>query len=194
MSPTLTYLLDIVLPSAAEYEEAELELSAVVERCDAAARVDAEKKTKRRGGACAVAIDSLSDRAAREFGMSKTEVRACVSALCVLPNGGGDLRDGSLTRMEAIAVVHKHEVASNPALPIKTDQDVLVCGSGWGVDGYGVGKYGGIELLARLSDGSAYKVLGDVPAAINGWAQFLSARGVTMPGVQRTVCGLPISV
>ncbi len=194
MSSTLSHLLDVVLPCVAEYEEAELELNSVVEAGDAVLRTEAEKKVKRRGAACAVAIDGLTDRAALEFGLSKTKVREAVGGLCTLPNDSNQLREKSLTRMEAIAVAHKHEIVSNPSLPLRSNADVLVCGAGWGIDTWGVGKYGGVELLAHTLDGGIHKVLGDVPAAVNGWAQFLKSRGVIMPGVQRIICGLRVEI
>lgn len=194
MSSTLSHLLDVVLPCVAEYDEAEVELTAAVETSDVALRGEAEKKAKRRGAACAVAIDGLTDRAALEFGLSKTKVREKVGALCTLPNGSNQLREHSLRRLEAIAVAHKHEIVSNPNLPLRSNADVLACGAGWGIDAWGVGKYGGVELLAHTVDGATHKVLGDVPAAVNGWVQFLRSRGVRMPGAQRMVCGLTIEI
>jgi len=49
-------------------------------------------------------------------------------------------RVGALERVRGVANAYKHQNLNDPKLPISSDADVLVVGSGYGVDGYGVGK------------------------------------------------------
>jgi hypothetical protein len=53
------------------------------------------------------------------------------------------------------------------------EADVLVVGLGWGLDGWGVGKYGGVEVLVREHDGTKYKMLRDAPVSIAAWFKLL---------------------
>ena len=80
-----------------------------------------------------------------------------------------------------VANAYKHQDLSNPALPITSNDDVLVTGFGYGLEGFGVGKYGGVEVLVRETGGTTYKFLGDAPVAIAAWFRFLEQNGATLP-------------
>jgi hypothetical protein len=58
-----------------------------------------------------------------------------------------------------------------PEHPIRTQVDVVVDG-GFGTDGWGLGKFGGIEVLVDQRDGKKCEFLTDVPYAIAGWLNF----------------------
>lgn len=70
------------------------------------------------------------------------------------------------------------------------ESDILATGAGYGIDGYGVGKFGGVEVLVTERDGTVRKFLGDVPWAIAGWFQFLAAQGAAVPPDECRACGL----
>jgi hypothetical protein len=70
---------------------------------------------------------------------------------------------------------------------------VLVVGAGYGIDGYGLGKYGGIEVMVHQTDGQKYKFLADLPFVIAGWLAFLKQQGAPLPADRLTVCGLPVN-
>lgn len=88
-----------------------------------------------------------------------------------------------------MATVYKHKIASDPTLSVDSDDDVLVVGLGYGLDGYGVGKFGGVEVLVRERSGEMHKFLGDVPVAIYAWFQLLRLRGAELPSQTYSVCG-----
>jgi hypothetical protein len=75
-------------------------------------------------------------------------------------------------------------------IPIASESNILATGAGYGIDGYGVGKFGGVEVLVTERDGTVRKFLGDVPWAIAGWFQFLAAQGAAVPPDEYRVCGL----
>jgi hypothetical protein len=57
---------------------------------------------------------------------------------------------------------------------------------------YGVGKFGGVEVIVQETSGTSWKFLGEVPATIRGWFAFLVANGATLPHGTYTVCGLQV--
>jgi hypothetical protein len=78
--------------------------------------------------------------------------------------------------------------------PIRTDADVLVVGTGYGIDGFGLGKYGGgIQVIVHQTDGQQRIFLADVPYAIAGWFAFLKHQGAPLPATSFIVCGLPVN-
>jgi hypothetical protein len=71
---------------------------------------------------------------------------------------------------------------------------VFFFGAGYGVDGFGVGNFGGMETLMRDKSGHVWKFFGDVPCAIYGWVAFLREQGVSLPGLKHMVCNLEIEI
>jgi hypothetical protein len=70
--------------------------------------------------------------------------------------------------------------------------DILAVGAGYGVDGYGIGKFSGVEVILHLADGTQRKFLGDLPYSIAGWFEFLKANGAVLPSDPIKVCNLPV--
>jgi hypothetical protein len=138
-----------------------------------------------------VAIDGLADRAAQALGCTPNAVRQKVAPLCAI---AGTVRQGCVERVCAVANAYKHDVLSDPKHPIRSDADVLVVGAGYGIDGYGLGKYGGIEVMVHQTDGEQRKFLADVPYAIAGWFAFLMEQGAPLPCDRITVCSLPFKL
>lgn len=186
-----SHLFDNVLPAAAEYLEAERELSAayVAVGNNLSACMDEAKKARRLAASVAIAIDGLADRTANELRVKADAVRAQIAPLCLL---GQSPRVGCIERVRAVADAYKHDALSNPKHPITSNDDVLVVAPGYGVDGYGVGKFGGVEVVVNQDNGDQRKFLGDVPAAVRGWLQFLSGKGVAVPGAELTVCNVRV--
>lgn len=193
LDETTKHLIQNVLPAANDYYEAEQALTAAVQSdptptvWEAAARL-----AKRRAAEVAIAIDGLTDRAAKELGRSKTAIRADITPLCLYP-GSGAPRLGAHDRVRGVAQAYKHADLSDPTLPITSDNDVLVVVSGWGIDGWGVGKYGGPpEVLVNETAGATFKFLGEVPVAIGAWFKFLATNGATLPAGPVTSCNLRV--
>lgn len=192
LSDTVDHLLHNVLPAAADYEAAELALSAAYKADRAPVAWEAAARTaKRRAAELAVSIDGLTDRCARELGISKTAVRKAVAAMCFFP-GGTSLRAGAHDRVRGFAGVYKHQNLDDLKVPIASDADVLVVGLGYGLDGWGVGKPGGIEVLGRDRNGTKWKFLGDAPVAIAAWFKYLAANGAALPSEAVRVWGLQV--
>ncbi|WP_430436340.1 hypothetical protein [Oceanibaculum nanhaiense] len=189
---TLSHLLDNVLPSADEYQAAEEALS-VAFKSDQSPESwrNSAIIAKRRAAGVAIAIDGLTDRSEIELGVFKTKIRREISSLCFWP-GGTTLRAGAHNRVRAVANAYKHKILSDQSLPISSDDDVLVVGSGFGLDGYGVGKNGTPETLVKERNGDQFKFLGDVPVSIGAWFKFLERYGVEFPFENRNVCGMQV--
>lgn len=189
---TVEHLIHNVLPAAAEYEAAERALSEAFAQ-DAPPKhwEEAARTAKRKAAELAVAIDGLSDRAHVELGESLNVIRATVSGLCIWPTSG-NARTGCLERVRGAANAYKHADLADPRLPITSDNDVLVVGLGYGLDGYGVGKMGDVEVIIKETGGTSYKFLGDMPIAIRSWFSFLQARGATLPTGPYTVVGIQV--
>jgi hypothetical protein len=182
LEDTVDHLLHNVLAAAADYAAAEQALTQAYNTDPAPAAWEAAARTaKRRAADAAVAIDGLTDRCATELGHSKSSVRRGITALCLWPGSGAD-RLGAHNRVRGVAQAYKHQELDDTTLPIASNDDVLAVGSGWGMDGWGVGKYGGIpEVLVHETAGDRFKFLGDVPTAIAAWFKFLAANGATLP-------------
>lgn len=181
-----------VLAAANDYYAAEQELTRAYNTDRTPASWEAEARTaKRRAAEIAISIDGLADRCHHELGISLTEIRNAVSALCVWP-GTNAARIGCLPRVRGVANAYKHENLSDPNLPIASDADVLVVGAGYGIDGFGVGKPGGVEVLVRETGGDLRKFSGDAPVAIAAWFKYLAAKGATISGDPVQVCGVQV--
>jgi hypothetical protein len=175
------HLIHHVLPAAAEYEDAEQALSEAYTADPAPTCWEsAARQAKRKAAELAIAIDGLSDRAQSELGGTLTQIRQTVGDLCVWPTNG-TLRDGSLERVRGVASAYKHGDLSDPRLPISSDADVLVVGLGFGLDGYGVGKFSGVEVIVHDNTGKSWKFEGDAPVAVAAWFRFLAVQGATLP-------------
>lgn len=185
------HLFDNVLPAAADYFGAERELSAAYAASGQklAACERETKKAKRLAANAAIALDGLVDRTANELGLSTNTVRAQVGPLCIL---GSSPRVGCIERVRAVADAYKHDELANPQHPIRSNDDVLVVAPGYGIDGFGVGKMGGVEVTAHQANGDLRKFLGDVPAAVRGWLQFLSNSGAVLPPGDVSVCNVKV--
>lgn len=179
---TTDHLINNVLAAAADYDSAEQALTLAYNSDPAPAAWEAAARAaKRRAAEAAIAIDGLTDRCATELTRSKSSIRADISALCLWPGSIAE-RLGAHDRVRGVANAYKHQDLNDTTLPISSDDDVLAVGSGWGMDGWGVGKYGGIpEVLVHESGGDRFKFLGDVPTAIAAWFKFLAANGATLP-------------
>ncbi|MEY9185783.1 hypothetical protein ABIG06_007338 [Bradyrhizobium sp. USDA 326] len=187
LKSALNHLLTNVIPAAQDYHRAETELSAAFDQNSEPAHwTVAGQHAKRRAAEVALAIDGLADRAASDLGISPEEVRKAVAALCVID---GAARPGSIERVCAVANAYKHAGPLRGKHPIASESDILAAGAGFGIDGYGIGKFGGVEILVTDRDGTVRKFLGDVPWAIAGWFRFLVGRAA-LPREEYRVCGL----
>ena len=145
---------------------------------------------KRRAADVAVAIDGLADRAAKALGTTPNAVRVEVSGLCTI---GSNLREGCIDRVCAVANVYKHDELQDPKHPIKSDDDVLVVGSGYGIDAFGLGKFSGIEVMVHQTNGEQRKFLADVPCSIAGWIAFFKKHRALLPSDEIRVCGMCVN-
>jgi hypothetical protein len=185
---TLNHLLGNVLGAAKEYENAEEVLS----RSQASGTWDREGNiAKRKAAELAIAIDGLADRAARESQTEIGVIRTSVSALCILP-GSQELRLQSFERVRGIANAYKHNILDDRRHVIDSFDCVLAVGLGYGLDGYGVGKCGGVEVIITDKSGESWKFLGDAPAVVSAWFHFLQNNGVMIPTVPIIVCGVQV--
>ena len=170
------HFVNFVLPAGRSYRVAEVALSKAFRQhgreTDEFRR--AQNDAIREGSNMAIAFDALVDRARMVGGRSREQIYADVAPLC---RHGDNLRDGVLERLSAIANAYKHYKLDEQRHPIRSADDVLAVGSGYGVDGYGVGKSGEPEVLIRLQDGKQRKLLGDGQLATVGWQTFLQSKG-----------------
>jgi hypothetical protein len=178
---TVAHFIDHAIPAAHDYWDAEIALSAAMDRGDPDEIERAKKTAVRMAANAAIAVDGLTDRALGELNQNKTQIRAAVTLLCNYPDGGS--RTGALARVRGVANAYKHANLNDATLPITTDNDILTVGLGYGLDGWGIGKMGGVEVIVQETDGTRYKFLGDVPTVLRGWADYLKANGATLPTV-----------
>jgi hypothetical protein len=191
LTDTLAHLLNNVIPAARDYEQAEDELTRAVARdADPSTWVEEAQRAKRRAAEVAIAIDGLADRAASALGLTPDEVRTQVGHRCVI---GGIRRLGCVDRVCAVANAYKHAGPLRAKHPIDSEADVLATGAGYGIDGYGIGKFSGVEVLVNQKDGTTRKFLGDVPWSIAGWFGFLADHGAPAPTPGCIVCGLQVN-
>lgn len=111
--------------------------------------------------------------------------------MCYFP-GTTSMRGGAHDRVRGVANAYKHQKLTDPTLPIASDADILVIGLGYGLDGWGVGKFGGVEVLVKERGGTSWKFLGDAPVAISAWFRFLAAKGATLPPGPYSLWGLQL--
>lgn len=186
----LSHLLNNVLPAARDYEQAEKELSTAFARDDDPKQWVIEgQQVKRRAAEVAIAIDGLADRTASALSLTPDQVRAQVALYCVI---GTVHRAGCIERVCAVANAYKHAGPLRAKHPIVSESDVLATGAGYGIDGFGVGKFSGVEVLVYQKNGEVRKFSGDVPWAIAGWFSFLADHGVAIPPEDFVVCNLPV--
>jgi len=57
------------------------------------------------------------------------------------------------------------------------------------MDGFGMGKYAGIEVMVHQTDGQKRKFLADVPYSI----EFLRQQGANLPKHRFVVCNLAVN-
>jgi hypothetical protein len=175
------HLINRVLPAATEYETAERALSlAYKDDPEPASWEAAGRHATRKAAELAVAVDGLSDRAHLELGRSLSSIRHSVGSLCIWPANGSQ-RDGCLERVRGVANAYKHGELTETKLPISSDDDVLVVAPGFGIDGFGVGKFNGVEVVVKDKSGKSWKFGGDAPVAIAAWFRFLSREGAVLP-------------
>jgi hypothetical protein len=188
LKSALNHLLTNVIPAAQDYDRAENELSAAfAQNADPAHWATAGQQAKRHAAEVAVAIDGLADRAANDLGITPDNMRNAVAPYCTID---GVARPGSIERVCAVANAYKHAGPLRGKHPVASESDILATGAGYGIDGYGIGKFGGVEVLVTERDGTVRKFLGDVPWTIAGWFQFLLAQGAALPGHEYRICGL----
>jgi hypothetical protein len=180
LTRTVDHLVNDVIPAAREYDAAERVLTAAWNQTGDPDKCHAEARAAKRCAAhVAIAIDGLTDRAADELGVKKQDVRAQVAALCEID---GTKREGCIDRVRGVANVYKHDNLSDPTLPILSNDDVLAAGLGYGLDGFGIGKFSGMEIIVNQKSGDRRKFLGDVPWAIAGWFKYLESHGIKIAG------------
>ena len=134
---------------------------------------------------------ALSDRASREAHIPVDEVRAAISALCFWP-GSLDVRRLALERVHGVANAHKHLSLDKNSHVVASFDDVLAVGLGYGLDGYGVGKYGGVEVLVRDKNGESWKFQGDALTVIGAWLRYLRDSGTALPAEAISVCSVQV--
>lgn len=175
---TVAHFEDNVLPSADEYGAAEEALSvAFISDQSPEAWKSAALLAKRRAAAVAIAIDGLTDRCESELGVSKVSIRAEISRLCVWPENKVP-RTGAHDRVRAVANAYKHGNLNDLSLPLSSEDDVLIIELGFGLDGLGVGKFGGVEVLVRDRCDQLFCFRGDVPVSLGAWFRFLETKGI----------------
>ncbi|MFZ1010638.1 MAG: hypothetical protein WAN65_27615, partial [Candidatus Sulfotelmatobacter sp.] len=77
----------------------------------------------------------------------------------------------------AVANAYKHDKLHDPKHPIRSDDDVLVVGAGYGIDGFGLGKFGGIEVIVHQTNGEQRKFLAWISEGANkSWCSPAGAR------------------
>jgi hypothetical protein len=106
------------------------------------------RKAKRRAAQVAIAIDGLADRAKGELGLKIDQVRDQVATLCQL---NGVKRDGCFDWVRGIANAYKHHDLTDKRF--LSNDDVLAAGLGYGLDGYGISKFGGVEIIVNDKGG-----------------------------------------
>ncbi len=179
---TLQHLLGDVLAAVNEYVAAD----------EAAVNSSDGEVALRRAFQMSMALDSLVDRAAIEFGKSKSTVREDLACECKWPNGVE--RPGCSERIRSVADAYRHFKLDRPSSAIESAADVIFFGAGYGLDGWGVGKCGGSETLVRDKDDNLWKLLGDVPCVVFGWARLLLRYGAQMPGQTHVISNIEIAI
>jgi len=187
---TSDFLFTFVLPAAADYEAAEDALTqAHRDSPNPELQQKAGELAIRRACEVAVAIDALIDRAALELNIRIPDMRARIDPLCAIETY---LRDGAIVRVSGAANAYKHGNLDANRHPISSDGDVLATSAGYGIDGYGLGKYAGIEVILTLKGGEQRKFIPDVQYAIAGWLRLLKIEGTPLPAAPIMVLGVDV--
>jgi len=190
VSRTTDFLLDFVLPAADDYLAAENALSQAFAAAQNVALCQLQANLAiRRACEVAIAIDGLTDRAHIETAQSMAVIRASVDTLSVI---NGNQRQDAFARVSAAANAYKHSNLANPRHPITSFGNILAVGAGYGIDGYGIGKYADVEVILTQNNGTQRKFLGDVPYSIRGWLSYLQLNGATLPTATITVCQVTV--
>jgi hypothetical protein len=98
----------------------------------------------------------------------------------------------SFERVHGVANAYKHSLLDKKTHVIESFDDVLVVGLGYGLDGYGVGKCGGVEVLVRDKNGDSWKFLGDAPTVVSAWFRYMRVNGAALPSEAILVCGIQV--
>ena len=89
------------------------------------------------------------------------------------------MREHAAYRVRSVADAYKHHTLDPKRHDIVSADDVLACGASFGTDGYSVGKFSGVEVMARESaSGKEWKFLGDLHVVLRSWQKFLQRHGV----------------
>jgi hypothetical protein len=186
------HLMRNVIPAAIDYAAAEGRLSDAYVANPSPGMWDREARdANRRAAELALAIDGLTDRAHHELGLPKKTIRKDVSALCFYP-GTTSLRASAFERVRGVANAYKHKKLDDPDLPIASDADVLTVKLGYGLEGYGVGKFDCVEVIVHDKSGQSWKFMGDAPTVIGAWFRFLNAKGAVLPIGPIQIFGLQV--
>lgn len=138
----------------------------------------------------AVALDGLADRLAHERSLpSRAAALAEVRPLCRFVTTP---RPEALDRNTGIAVAYKHYRVSDPKLPVSGLADILCVALGYGLDGFGVGKVSGPEVIVWDRSGTGWKYLGDAVAVLAGWSARLTAHDSGYRPPHDPYLGLPL--
>lgn len=184
----VSHLMKHVLPAAADYEAAEAELSSAfaADNGEAAWKLQGEAAL-RHAANLAVAIDGLTDRAEKPMERTKPAIRREIELLCTA-------RPGSHDRVRGVAVAYKHQTVADSTIPVKSEDDILTVAVAYGMDAYGVGKFGGPEVVVRDREGTKWKFLGDIPVAVRAWFFFLDREGAPLPRGAVNICGMQVHI
>jgi hypothetical protein len=188
LADTLNHLMSNVLAAASEYQAAEDALS---QAHQAGSWHEKALTARRKAAELAVAIDGLSDRASLESKNAIDKVRGEVSALCFWP-GSNIVRREAFERVHSVANAYKHSKLNKATHVINSFDDVLTVGLGFGLDGFGVGKFSGVEVLVRDKAGTSWKFLGDAPTVICAWFRYLGNAGTVLPNGTHYACGIQV--
>ncbi|CTQ77420.1 hypothetical protein [Roseibium alexandrii] len=193
---TLNHLLENVIPASQDYIAAEEKLSRAFNnspnRDDPHTWQKEAAGAKRNAANLAIAIDGLADRAAKETGISKSQIRRELRPLCLF-GAGGYLREDAHDRVRGVANIYKHDEANDTSIPISSSGEVLAVGLGYGLDAFGVGKMSGPEVLVGRDPENQKKFLGDFLAAITAWFAWLHAKGVDVSDHPVKLCGVQVN-
>ena len=187
---TTAFLFDFVLLATDDYLAAEGLLSQAYAATQNMANCQREANLAiRRACEASIALDGLTDRAHIETKQQMNAIRATVDSLCVV---NGYHRQGAYVRVGATANAYKHSSLSNPRHPITSFGNIVAVGPGYGIDGYGIGKFSGVEGILTQTNGPQRKLLGDIPYSVRGWLLYLQANGAVLPTTPIAVCNLRV--
>lgn len=137
---TAKFFTTMVLPAFRDFKAADLAMDDVLRKQgpDTDDVAQAKLSVLRQASNCAIAIDGLRDRWAKEIGLKRKDIDSLVAPFCTFEDGS--MRADCLKRIRGTANAFKHAVVDDPDLPIASEDGVVVLGRGFGLDGFGVGK------------------------------------------------------